>query len=69
MYQRLSILPSRNASDTRGLGRGQFEESSTVEATIMSAEVPDGFAAALGIDWADRQHDICMQESLTPGNL
>ncbi len=27
----------------------------------MSAEVLDGFAAAVGIDWADRKHDICLQ--------
>lgn len=29
----------------------------------MSAEVLDGFAAAVGIDWADRKHDICLQEA------
>jgi transposase len=27
----------------------------------MGAEIPEGFAAAVGIDWADRKHDICLQ--------
>jgi transposase len=31
------------------------------EVTIMTLAVPDGFAAAVGIDWADRKHDLCLQ--------
>jgi len=45
----------------RGLGRGRFNESNTGEVIIMSSERLDGFAAAVGLDWADRKHDVCLQ--------
>jgi hypothetical protein len=61
MSQRLSILPSRNASGTRSLGRGHFSESNTGEAIIMRSDILEGFAAFVGIDWADKKHDICVQ--------
>jgi hypothetical protein len=43
------------------LGRGRFDESNTGEVIIMRSEILDGFAAAVGLDWADRKHDICLQ--------
>lgn len=37
--------------------RGRSYDVNTGEVKIMSAEVPEGFAAAVGIDWADRERE------------
>jgi hypothetical protein len=39
------------------LVRGRSCDVNTGEVKIMSAEVPEGFAAAVGIDWADRKRE------------
>jgi hypothetical protein len=43
------------------LVRGLDCDVNTGELKIISAQVLEGFAAAVDIDWADRKHDICLQ--------
>jgi hypothetical protein len=36
------------------------------EVIIMSSEILDGFAAAVGLGWADRKHEICLETRRGP---
>src|SRR5262245_2415509 len=53
---RLPIMPSQNVSShvpSRTLAHSRRER--------MTHAAPEAFAAFVGIDWADAQHDICLQ--------